>query len=92
MYVFCNTLTLLLEGYYKMVWKMSVCVCDPSVDLKNWTLLDFHTWCVYSPPKWQERALTNSFFTIHVLDAIKKGKKFARRGVVPFILPASNEA
>ena len=41
--------------------------------LKNWTLLDFHTWRVYTPPKWQERALTNIFSTIP--EAIKTGKK-----------------
>ena len=56
----------------------NVCLCDPAVYLKNWTLLDYHTWHVYTPPKWQKRALTNIFYTI--LKAIKKGKKYARHG------------
>ena len=60
---------LLREGYSKWFGKISVRVSDPAY-LKNWTLLDFHTWHVYTPPKWQERALTNIFSTI--LEAIKK--------------------
>ena len=72
-----------------MVWKHfcpCVCVSDPAY-LKNWTLLDFHTWHVYTPPKWQERALTNIFSTI--LEAIKKR---ARKplGVASFSLPDSS--
>ena len=55
-----------------------VSVCPTPLYHKNWTLLDFHTWHVYTPPKWQERALTNIFSTI--LEAIKKGKKSARCG------------
>ena len=67
-----------------MVWKnvclcvcVSVCLVTP-LYLKNWTLLDFHTWRVYTPPKWQERALTNIFST--TLEATKKGKTSARCG------------
>ena len=60
-----------------MVWK-HFCLCPTLLYLKNWTLLDFHTWHVYTPPKWQERALTNIFSTI--LEGIKKGKKVARCG------------
>ena len=57
-----------------MVWK-NACLCDPAVYLKNRTLLDFHTWRVYTPPKWQVQALTNIFSTI--LEAIKMSKKSA---------------
>ena len=57
-----------------MVWK-NACLCDPAVYLKNWTLLDFHTWRVSTPPKWQVQALTNIFSTI--LEAIKMSKKSA---------------
>ena len=53
-------------------------VCPTLLYLKNWTLVDFHTWHVYTPPQWQERALANIFSTI--LEAIKKGKKAARCG------------
>ena len=55
----------LREGYCKWFGKMFVCVCvccDPTV-LKIWILLDFHTWHVYTTPKWQERALANIFST-----------------------------
>ena len=52
-----------------MVWK-NVSVCVTPLYLKNWTLLDFHTWRVYTPPKCQERALANIFSTI--LEAIEK--------------------
>ena len=68
----------LQKGYSKWFGKISVhvsvsvCLVTP-LYLENWTLLDFHTWRVYTPPKWQERALTNIFSTI--LEAIKKGKK-----------------
>ena len=70
----------LREGYSKLFGNISVhvSVCLTPQYLKNWTLLDFHTWCIYTPPKWQERALTNIFSTI--LEAIKKGKKTARCG------------
>ena len=62
-----------------MVWKnVFVYVCVTPLYLKNWTLLDFHTWHVYTPPNWQERALNNIFSTI--LEPIKKSKKSARRG------------
>ena len=68
-----------MGGLLYMVWKnVCLCVCVTPLYLKNWTLLDFHTWRVYTPPKWQERALTNIFPTI--LEAIKNGKKSARCG------------
>ena len=53
-----------------LMWK-NVClsVCVTPLYLKNWTFLDFHTWRVYTPPKWQEQALTNIFST--VLEASK---------------------
>ena len=52
---------------------MSVCVSDPAVPQE----LDTPglTYLAYTPPKWQERALTNIFSTI--LEAIEKGKKSA---------------
>ena len=53
-------------------------VCLTSLYCKNWTHLDFHIWHVYTPPKWQERALTDICSTI--LEAIKKGKKAAKCG------------
>ena len=72
-----------------MVWSVRVSVCRVALlYLENWTLLDFHTWHVYTPPKWQERAITNIFSTI--LETIKKGKKSARSGLYQF--PAFNEA
>ena len=49
-----------LEGYRTWFGKMSACVTP--LYLKNWTLLDFHTWRVCTPPKWQEQALDNIFF------------------------------
>ena len=61
-----------------------VCVCVTPLYLKNWTLLDFHTWRVYTPLKWQEQALTNIFSTL--LEAIKKG----HLGVASFCLPDSS--
>ena len=72
--VYSASLTLPL--YSNSKWHF--CLCLTPLYLKNWTLLDFHTWHVYTPPKWQERALTNIFSTI--LEAIKKGKKPARCG------------
>ena len=59
-----------------MVWKnvcpcVCVSVCPTLFYLKNWALLDLHTGHVYTPPKWQEQALTDIFST--VLEAVKKG-------------------
>ena len=46
----------LRESYSKWFGKISVhvSVCLTPLYLKNWTLLDFHTWRVYTPLKWQE--------------------------------------
>ena len=56
---------LLWDGYCKWFGKMSVCVSvyvsGHILYLKNWTLLDFNTWRVYTPPKWPEQALTIFF-------------------------------
>ena len=62
---------------------LCVCVCVTPQYLKNWTLLDFNIWRVYTPLKWQERALTNIFSTI--LEIIGK----AELGVASFCLPVS---
>ena len=69
---------------------LSVCLCICVSYSALPQKLDFHTWHVYTPPKWQERALTNIFSTI--LEAIKKGKKRARKplGVASFSLPDSS--
>ena len=72
----------LREGYCKWLGKC-LPVCVTLLYFKNWTLLDFHTWRVYTPPKWQERVLTNIFSTI--LEAIEKGKKSARCGFFQFL-------
>ena len=53
--------------------------------LKSWTLLDFHTWHVYTPPKWQEQALANIFSTI--LEARVRNQL----GVVYISFSASNK-
>ena len=56
-----------------MVWKnVCVCVCDPTVPQEPDT--PGHPYS----PKWQEQTLNNIFSTI--LEAIKNGKKLARRG------------
>ena len=62
-----------------MVWKhFCLCVCPTPLYLKNWTLLDFHTWHVYTPPKWQERALTNIFSTT-LYRSYQKGQEKAKK-------------
>ena len=72
------------EGYSKWFGKISVCVsvCSTSLYCKNWTLLDFYTWHVYTPPKWQKRALTNIFshYTRSYQKGQEKGEKVARCG------------
>ena len=54
------------------------CLYVTPLYLKNWILLEFHTWCVYTSSDWQERALTNIFSNI--LEAMKKSKKSDRHG------------
>ena len=53
--------------------------------LKSWTLLEFHTWRVYTPPKWREQALANIFSTI--LEARVRNQL----GVVYISFSASNK-
>ena len=77
----------LREGYCKWLGKC-LPACVTLLYFKNWTPLDFHTWRVYTPPKWQERALTNIFST--TLEAIERVRNLL--GVASFSLPASNEA
>ena len=84
MHIIFHSLTLPLGRVTVNGLEKCLSVCPTPLYRKNWTLLDFHTWHVYTPPKWQERALTNIFSTI--LEAIKKGPL----GVASFSLPDSS--
>ena len=70
----------LQEDYSNWFRKISALVfmCLTPLYLKNWTLLDFRIWCVYTSLKWQKWALANIYSTI--LKAIKKSKKTSMCG------------